>query len=143
MSGYTVEQIETAARGAHEVNRVFCREVMDDNSHLPWKHAPDWVKRSAYDGVEAIIADPTMPPAGSHESWSKMKRGEGWVWGERKDPVAKTHPCLVPFERLALADRVKDTLFGVVVRTALGIDHHASIDVATVPQFYTGQRGQS
>lgn len=28
------------------------------------------------------------------------KIADGWKYGEAKDPEAKTHPCLVPFDKL-------------------------------------------
>lgn len=39
------------------------------------------------------------------------------VYGEVKDGEAKTHPCLVPYEQLPPAQRLKDDLFAAIVRT--------------------------
>jgi hypothetical protein len=126
---YTPSQIEAAACAAHEVNRAFCREVLDDNSHLQWKDTPAHIRESVIAGARAIADNPQLPPAASHESWLEYKRAEGWVFGETKSLDHKTHPCMVAFDQLPLGDRVKDSLFGIVVRTSLGIEHHASIDV--------------
>jgi hypothetical protein len=41
---------------------------------------------------------------------------EGWVYGETKDPVAKTHPCLVAYNDLPIEQQVKDHLFRAVVK---------------------------
>ena len=138
---YTDEQIETAARAAHEVNRVYCRQVMDDDSHLPWKDTPEDIRRSAFSGVQGIADAPTLLPADSHEAWLDYKRAEGWVYDEVKSFADKTHPCMVPYDQLPPGQRFKDAIFGIVVRASLGIDHHVAIDVPTVPK--AGQLGQS
>jgi hypothetical protein len=36
---------------------------------------------------------------------------EGWVYGFVKDPVSKTHPCIVPYEELPEEQQMKDHLF--------------------------------
>lgn len=122
------KRIEDAARAAHEVNRIYCREVLGDNSHLLWKDAPEWQRESAIEGVRAIAEDPNLSPADTHARWMARKLSEGWVPGTKKDPVNKTHPCLVNYIHLPLAERVKDAIFGVVVRAALGLDCHVAID---------------
>ena len=40
---------------------------------------------------------------------------DGWVYGEVKDTIAKTHPCLVPFEQLPEFQQKKDKLFRAIV----------------------------
>lgn len=115
-------KIEAAARAAHEINRTYCREVMDDNTQLPWHNAPDWARDSAMNGVRAIAENPDLPPSASHEGWLRQKEAEGWVYGERKDAEAKTHPCMVPYADLPPGQRVKDSLFGLIVRAVLSDD---------------------
>jgi hypothetical protein len=110
--------IEAAAHAAHEANRAYCR-CIGDNSHLPWDEAPEWQKESARAGVRLIIAEPDTTPEESHKSWLAHKEAEGWVWGPDKDPVKKQHPCMVPYEQLPLEQRVKDEIYGLVVRAML------------------------
>lgn len=112
------KQIEEIAKVCHEANRSYC-DTLGDRSQLSWEAAPDWQKASAIDGVKFHLLNPNSKPSDSHENWSKMKVAEGWVYGERKDPSAKTHPCLVPFEKLPIEQQKKDHLFLAVVR-ALG-----------------------
>lgn len=129
---YSREQIEAAAQAAHEVNRVYCRLVMDDDGQRPWRDVPPEIRASVISGVRLIADDPTLLPAASHESWLEFKRDGGWVHGSRKDVEAKTHPCMVPYDQLPPGQRFKDAIFGIVVRAALGIDHHVAIDVPGV-----------
>jgi hypothetical protein len=102
------------ARVAHEVNRAFCQSI-GDHSQPAWEDAPNWQRSSACNGVEAHLKDPTLTPAQSHELWMEQKLREGWVFGEVKDPNAKTHPCMVPYEQLPQEQRSKDFLFRGVV----------------------------
>jgi hypothetical protein len=118
---YNDMQIENAAQAAHEVNRAYCREVMYDLSHLPWKYTPDNIRDSVRSGVRAIIERPNLSPAESHQRWIDYKTTKGWTYGTTKSFSRKTHPCMVPFSELPVQHQVKDTIFGAVVRAALGI----------------------
>ncbi|WBQ32525.1 hypothetical protein [Erwinia phage Kuerle] len=97
----------------HEVNRAYC-EALGDTSQPKWDDAPLWQVQSALKGVELHMSG-DFPPSASHESWMKEKLDTGWVYGEVKDPEAKTHPCLVPFDQLPPEQKVKDFLFRAVV----------------------------
>lgn len=114
------EKIEHAAKSAHEANRFYC-QMQGDHSQPPWDAAPEWQKASARAGVEQIAKDPATTPAQSHEGWMKQKVADGWVYGVVKNPDATppTHPCMVPYEQLPESQRVKDSIFGAVVRAAL------------------------
>jgi hypothetical protein len=101
--------IEACARAAHEVNRVYCRAIGDD-SQLPWEDAPDWQKQSALKGVEGVLIHGNGP-AVSHACWLAEKEATGWRWGPVKDPVAKEHPCMLPYEELPREQQQKDALF--------------------------------
>jgi hypothetical protein len=106
---------QEVARVAHEVNRAYCQTV-GDFSHKPWSDAPGWQKESAVAGVQFHRSNPDAGPAASHEAWLKQKTDDGWRYGSTKDPVAKTHPCLVPYDQLPREQQVKDFLFCAVVK---------------------------
>lgn len=110
---------EEAARMAHEINRAYCI-ALGDVSHLPWDQAPDWQKESAIMGVKANAENPDMTPEDNHQNWFDHKKSEGWIYGEVKDEVAKTHPCMVSYGVLPKDQRVKDSLFKAAVTTSLG-----------------------
>lgn len=112
--------IETAARTAHEVNRAYCVSL-GDHSQPPWAQAPSWQRDSALAGIRAIKANPAITPAESHAGWFDLKAKDGWVHGATKDPDKKTHPCMVPYDKLPEDQKVKDALFGAVARGVLGI----------------------
>lgn len=110
---------EAIAQVCHEANRAYCLAVGDD-SQPRWEDAPQWQRDSAVAGVQLHLEKP-MTPRESHEAWMAHKQAEGWVYGERKDADAKTHPCMVPYDDLPDEQRRKDELFGAVV-SALGGD---------------------
>lgn len=112
--GLNAMAIEHIASVCHEANRAFC-ETIGDDSQVPWKYAPDWQKKSAIEGVIFHLNGDHGPEA-SHEHWMKAKLKDGWVYGAVKDPDAKTHPCLVPFDQLPTNQQQKDYLFRSNVR---------------------------
>jgi RyR domain. len=103
----------TLAAICHEANRALCRAI-GDHSQPEWADAPDWQRYSAVAGVKAHLREP-LTPEESHGLWMGHKTNDGWVYGPIKDPVAKTHPCMVPYNQLPPAQRAKDHLFAAIV----------------------------
>jgi hypothetical protein len=114
----TMVNTEQIAKTCHEVNRAYC-ESIGDMSQPAWENAPDWQKKSAVQGVKFYIGDSKATPEQMHENWSRVKVEDGWVYGEIKDAEAKTHPCLVPYDKLPAAQQVKDSLFIAVIRSMI------------------------
>jgi hypothetical protein len=106
------------ARIAYEINRAYCQAI-GDHSQPSWDDAPKWQKDSPIAGVRFHAENPGSTPEASHENWMKQKLAEGWVYGEVKNPDAKTHPCIRPYYELHLTQRVKDHLFIAVVHALL------------------------
>lgn len=50
-------------------------------------------------------------PEREHDSWWQAYMDMGWQYGEVRDPVAKTHPDMVPYDQLSKAEREKDAVF--------------------------------
>lgn len=109
--------IERIAMRTHEINKAYC-EAIGDLSQPSWEDAPQWQKDSAIKGVQTHIEN-DLTPEQSHKSWMDIKVSDGWVYGDIKDPVAKTHPCIVAYSDLPLNQKVKDHLFRAVVKTSL------------------------
>ena len=114
-------RVEDIARVVHEANRAYC-ETLGDTSQLPWDAAAGWQRESAIAGIRAVADGLATSAEEQHEAWCTIKVREGWVYGTTKDPVAKTHPCLVPYDKLPLAQQVKDHLFRAIVTTLLAAD---------------------
>lgn len=43
-----------------------------------------------------------------HEVWAQNRLREGWTYGPVRDDIAKTHPCLVPYEELPESEKDYD-----------------------------------
>ncbi len=106
------------AEVCHEVNRAYC-ESTGDLSQVSWDEAAQSIRDSAVNGVIAVVDDPDITPTALHEKWRAFKAAEGWVYGTEKDPVKKTHPCMVPYSDLPAFQRVKDSLFRATATAAL------------------------
>lgn len=113
------EDATAIARVCHEANRAFCVSLGDE-SQPGWDDAPEWQQESARCGVYGILTGEITSPEDSHVSWSRQKLDDGWRYGEVKDPEAKTHPCLVPYDRLPHEQQTKDHIFHAIVRAMAG-----------------------
>ena len=109
-----VDKITAIAKVCHQANKVWC-ESNRDFSQSNWEDAQEWQRQSAIKGVSFRIENPNAGHDAQHNSWMKEKVEDGWVYGEVKDAVKKTHPCIVPFEQLPLFQQKKDALFCAIV----------------------------
>jgi hypothetical protein len=110
------DYVEVIARVCHEVNRAYCASY-GDHTQPTWEDAPESSRRATREGVEACLSGECTGPGKTHDNWAAALFRDGWVHGFEKDPVAKTHPGLVPFEHLPHREQVKDHLFIAVVRS--------------------------
>lgn len=106
--------IARTARVCHEANRAWCL-ACGDASQPAWHDAPQWQLDSAIDGVRFHLDNPDAGDSASHDNWMRHKLADGWTYGEVKDPEAKTHPCMVPFDQLPPEQQTKDRLFRAIV----------------------------
>ena len=107
-------KIQEIASVCHEANRELCNALRDD-SQQSWMASPEWQRASAIAGVQFCLDNPKAPASANHNAWLKLKKAEGWVYGGVKDPVKKTHPCMVPYKDLPKEQQAKDHLFKAIV----------------------------
>lgn len=55
--------------------------------------------------------DRKTSPKVLHDDWWQAYIDMGWVYGEVRDPIAKTHPDMVEYEDLGWEEQVKDEVF--------------------------------
>lgn len=106
------------ARVCHEANKGLC-EACGDFSQRQWEDADQWQRDSAVAGVQYFAENPDAPDSAQHDAWVADKIKDGWKYGDAKDPAAKIHPCIVPFEQLPSEQQAKDALFKVVCRSLI------------------------
>lgn len=114
-----MELIKQIASVCHEANRSYCASI-GDHSQPAWDDAPEWQQKSAKSGVEFHLnhlqAGDSPAPSASHDSWLAEKKADGWKYGLVKNPETKEHPCFVSYEDLPIEQRLKDYIFGAVVK---------------------------
>jgi hypothetical protein len=119
MNATSTVAVTDIARVAHETNRTYCATT-GDPSQQRWDIAPEWQRKSAIEGVifhlRILRAGAVPAPSASHESWLETKRREGWRYGPVKRPDIKEHPCFVPYAELPPTQKLKDYLFGAIVK---------------------------
>ena len=103
------------ARVCHEANRALS-EGLGEIRQPPWADAPEWMRESSRKGVEFAIQYPDATPEDQHVQWVAERLADGWKHGDVKDPLAKTHPCLVPYDKLPREQQLKDQLFRAIVK---------------------------
>lgn len=84
---------------------------------LTWERSRD----SIISGVKRSLENPNETAEENHNAWMKYRASEGWVYGPLKDGLAKTHPCMVPYQALGPFQQSKDAVFHAIVRTFFGL----------------------
>ena len=114
-----MDRITCIAKVCHEANRAYCA-TLGDNSQTSWEDAPEWQKQSAINGIKfhlkAHDEGRTTAASASHDSWLEEKRVAGWKYGPVKDTEKKEHPCFIPYEGLPTSQKLKDYIFGAIVK---------------------------
>ena len=111
------DDIDLICAVAHDTMRSY-RSALGEPLLPSWKRAPKWMKEATRSSVTDVLAHPGQTAQMQHEQWVAQKRNAGWTTGPIKDARKKTHPLLVAYNELDLAERRKDALMIAVV-TAL------------------------
>lgn len=93
-----------------------------------WHELAAEIRANAVKGVAAVREG--MTPEENHERWRAQLTGQGWVYGERRDAAARTHPMLVPWAQLSDAGRDRDVLFAAIVLALTDPEDTARVGVA-------------
>ena len=67
----------------------------------------DVISRQCSDNPDDRFESPEV----AHASWVKAYADNGWVYGEVRDDVKRTHPDMVPFDELEQREQDKDAVF--------------------------------
>ncbi|MDR1116390.1 MAG: AAA family ATPase [Tannerella sp.] len=115
------------------IHEDFCLKNPDSDNNIPWTALPEDVKDSNRDqahcfgeyltvaGYDFDSGDTPFPSIKkftgdellkiarlSHEIWIKSKTDAGWIHGNVKNAVNKTHPLLTEWEQLPEEEKLKD-----------------------------------
>jgi hypothetical protein len=115
--------IERATRWVYEAARLEAAANARPVVPEPWDERDEAFRRQMTASVGELVerlaeGRPLPSPEEAHRSWCREYERMGWRYGPQRDPVAKTHPDLVPYAELAPAERDKDEIFLELVRFA-------------------------
>ncbi len=106
------EILTLCCRIAADANIQYCLSI-NEPPPPAWDGLTNAMQEGMIQGAKMALAGSS--PAQSHENWCKTRLAEGWTYATITDRENKKHACLVPYEELPEAQRVKDALFQHVV----------------------------
>lgn len=112
-------KVERIARICHEANRGYQAAFPDpavlvaDQWDVFTRAVPDQAA-GVQEGVRLALNGASSEEL--HRSWCDAKVRDGWQFGPEKSLMAKTHPCLLPYDELPEVHRGKDDLFRAIVQ---------------------------
>ena len=66
-----------------------------------------------------LLENPNITDDSHHDMWVYEKLKEGWTYGPVRNPIAKTHPGMVPYSEMESYQRKKKPLFRAIVMALL------------------------
>jgi len=104
--------LERRAIFVYEVARLQAAAVAAPVVPEPWGERDEAFRSQFLDVVRMMCGpDRKASPEDLHDDWMRAYEAMGWTHGEVRDPVAKTHPDMVPFDQLGWRERIKDAVF--------------------------------
>ena len=107
------------ARICFEANKQYCSDNGIFHTNQTWNEMSAEYKEGVTAGVAQVIANPKIKPEQMHKNWLDSKEADGWKFGKTNDAVNKTHPNMVPFEKLSKEEQFKDKLFIKTVKAEI------------------------
>lgn len=63
----------------------------------------------------------------THDVWAAGRINEGWTYGETRDDVHKTNPCLLPYDQLPESEKAYDRNTSMeTIKLILMLGYHIS-----------------
>lgn len=72
------------------------------------KYSPNPIDTSSIELSEDLCELTEKIAENVHEVWAASRIAEGWTYGEKRDDIAKTTPCLVPYDELPEIEKEYD-----------------------------------
>jgi len=77
-----------------------------------WDDREESFKKQFLEVIERQCSEQrSFSPEELHGGWMQSYINMGWKYGEKYDPEKKTHPDLVPYEKLGKLEQDKDSVF--------------------------------
>ncbi len=107
-------RLQVMAAAVHTAWFAFAQAA--GQSAQPWEECPEYQKGDTlhlvrfYEAFDPRDLSLDYLSGTAHVVWMKKKIRDGWTFGPVRDASAKTHPSLIPFEQLPLAEQMKDRI---------------------------------
>lgn len=74
------------------------------------KYQPEVIDTSDIELPDEINSAIEQLAENIHKSWAKQRIADGWVYGEERNDIRKTHPSLVPYNQLSESEKEYDRI---------------------------------
>lgn len=104
--------IERRAEFVYEAARLQAIAVDAPVIPEPWTDREDSFRQQFLEIIERQMGTMrSSSPEELHGGWVQAYIDMGWTYGEVRDPEAKTHPDMVPYDMLEQREQDKDAVF--------------------------------
>jgi hypothetical protein len=95
-------------------------QKLNNEEHITddWENLSDASKNLIYENIDKVLKNPDITPEQEHKIWMDYKLRNNWTYGVKKDPLRKTHPCLVDYKDLNFYQKLKDILVIEIIKLA-------------------------
>ncbi len=108
-------EFEEIAEVCHEAYRAYCASI-GDNSQKSWKAITPRERSNTLDAIYWLLDNPKATGKKMHDAWVRNKKNCGWKYGPVKSEENKTHPCMVPYDKLGPRQKKKDDIFITITK---------------------------
>jgi acyl dehydratase len=109
-------EITEVAQICHEANRIV-QALNGDPVDVSWIHVDPERQERAVNGVAHKLTHPAATSRDMHANWMRDMIADGYALGPELSHADKTHPNLVDYDDLPLAQQLKDSLFSGIVES--------------------------
>ncbi len=104
--------LERRAIFVYEVARLQAKAVDAPIIPEPWSQRDEAFHAQFLEVIDMMCGpDRKHDPEELHDDWVRAYEAMGWKHGLWRDPIAKTHPDMIPFDQLERRERDKDAVF--------------------------------
>lgn len=104
--------LERRAKFVYEAARLAAIAAKAPIVPVPWHEREQPFRNQFQSVIERQCGEGrSRSPEELHSSWVEAYIAMGWVYGDKYDRAAKTHPDMVPYADLGQLERDKDAVF--------------------------------
>lgn len=103
---------ERRAKFAYEAARIENAMAKRPINPEPWEERDIKFRQNMIMAVSRQCSKSRMTsPKKLHDDWVRAYKEMGWKYGKKRDVLKRTHPDMVPFEKLGRKEQEKDWVF--------------------------------